>query len=83
VNRTVPEMTENALTGGPFDETGLTVHESRADPVGVLLRVDDSLAGRDSVVLADRRWFRFPEGTDPGCRPAPWWRLGAMATRIR
>ncbi|MEU7581389.1 LysR substrate-binding domain-containing protein [Streptomyces sp. NPDC041068] len=57
-----------ALTRGPFDETGLTVREVRADPVGVLLRSDDPLA--DSAVLksadlADRRWFRFPEGTDP------------------
>ncbi|MEU5703391.1 LysR substrate-binding domain-containing protein [Streptomyces aurantiacus] len=57
-----------ALTRGPFDETGLTVRELRADPVGTLLRADDPLAGRDSLKpadLADRRWFRFPEGTDP------------------
>ncbi|MCA6091940.1 LysR family transcriptional regulator [Streptomyces sp. SCA3-4] len=57
-----------ALTRGPFDETGLTVHELRADPVGALLRADDPLARRDSLKLADlahRRWFRFPEGTDP------------------
>jgi len=56
-----------ALTRGPFDETGLTVRELRADPVGTLLRADDPLAGRDSLELADladRRWFRFPEGTD-------------------
>ncbi|MDQ0773745.1 DNA-binding transcriptional LysR family regulator [Streptomyces aurantiacus] len=57
-----------ALTRGPFDETGLTVRELRADPVGTLLRADDPLARRDSLKpadLADRRWFRFPEGTDP------------------
>ncbi|MFI1972189.1 LysR family transcriptional regulator [Streptomyces cinnamoneus] len=57
-----------ALTRGPFDETGLTVHELRADPVGVLLRADDPLARRDGLKLADladRRWFLFPEGTDP------------------
>ncbi|MFF2809753.1 LysR family transcriptional regulator [Streptomyces sp. NPDC058000] len=57
-----------ALTRGPFDETGLTVHELRADPVGALLRADDPLARRDRLILADladRRWFRFPEGTDP------------------
>ncbi|GGW55869.1 LysR family transcriptional regulator [Streptomyces lucensis JCM 4490] len=57
-----------ALTRGPFDETGLTVHELRADPVGALLRADDPLARRDSLKpadLADRRWFLFPEGTDP------------------
>lgn len=57
-----------ALTRGPFDETGLTVRELRADPAGALLRADDPLAGRDSLALADladRRWFVFPEGTDP------------------
>jgi DNA-binding transcriptional LysR family regulator len=62
-------LVDVALTRGPFDETGLTVHELRADPVGALLRADDPLAGRDSLKLADltdRRWFQFPEGTDPG-----------------
>ncbi|WP_438295741.1 LysR family transcriptional regulator [Streptomyces sp. HUAS TT7] len=57
-----------ALTRGPFDRTGLTVRELRTDPVGALLRSDDVLAGRGSLKLADladRRWFRFPEGTDP------------------
>ncbi|GAA2435438.1 LysR family transcriptional regulator [Streptomyces mauvecolor] len=57
-----------ALTRGPFDETGLTVRALRADPVGALLRADDVLAGRDGLKLADladRRWFRFPAGTDP------------------
>ncbi|GAB2916894.1 LysR family transcriptional regulator [Streptomyces mayteni] len=62
-------LVDVALTRGPFDETGLTVRELRADPVGALLRTDDPLAGRDSLRLADladRRWFRFPAGTDPG-----------------
>ncbi|MDQ0786868.1 DNA-binding transcriptional LysR family regulator [Streptomyces sp. B3I7] len=62
------EAVDVALTRAPFDETGLTVHELRADPVGALLRADDPLARRDSLApaeLADRRWFRFPEGTDP------------------
>ncbi|MFG3114350.1 LysR family transcriptional regulator [Streptomyces sp. NPDC048197] len=57
-----------ALTRGPFNGTGLSVHELRADPVGALLRTDDPLARHDSLKLADladRRWFRFPEGTDP------------------
>ncbi|GAB2818710.1 LysR family transcriptional regulator [Streptomyces daliensis] len=57
-----------ALTRGPFDTTGLTVREPRADPVGALLRADDPLARRDSLSLADlagRRWFRFPRDTDP------------------
>ncbi|GAB3451969.1 LysR family transcriptional regulator [Actinophytocola sediminis] len=57
-----------ALTRGPFDETGLAVRELRADPVGALLRADDPLANHQRLTLADladRRWFRFPEGTDP------------------
>lgn len=61
-------LVDVALTRGPFDETGLTVRELRADPAGALLRADDPLAGRDSLAradLADRRWFVFPEGTDP------------------
>ncbi|MFJ5222056.1 LysR substrate-binding domain-containing protein [Streptomyces sp. NPDC088400] len=61
-------LVDVALTRGPFDETGLTVHELRADPVGAVLRADDPLAGRDRLKLADladRRWFRFPDGTDP------------------
>ncbi|MFJ9030503.1 LysR family transcriptional regulator [Streptomyces sp. NPDC102274] len=61
-------LVDVALTRGPFDETGLTVHALRADPVGALLRADDPLARRDSLKiadLADRRWFLFPEGTDP------------------
>ncbi|WP_042421001.1 LysR family transcriptional regulator [Streptacidiphilus anmyonensis] len=57
-----------ALTRGPFNETGLTVRELRADPVGALLRRDDPLAERADLTLADlsgRRWFQFPAGTDP------------------
>ncbi|MEU6230599.1 LysR substrate-binding domain-containing protein [Streptomyces sp. NPDC047042] len=61
-------LVDIALTRGPFDEKGLTVHELRADPVGALLRGDDPLARRDRLRLADladRRWFVFPAGTDP------------------
>ncbi|TDC69407.1 LysR family transcriptional regulator [Streptomyces hainanensis] len=61
-------LVDVALTRGPFDGTGLTVRELRADPVGALLRTDDPLAGRASLRLADladRHWFRFPAGTDP------------------
>ncbi|WP_037852514.1 LysR family transcriptional regulator [Streptomyces sp. NRRL S-340] len=61
-------LVDVALTRGPFDETGLEVRTLRADPVGALLRADDPLAGRDSLdpaELAGRRWFLFPEGTDP------------------
>ncbi|MFE5941637.1 LysR family transcriptional regulator [Streptomyces sp. NPDC056480] len=57
-----------ALTRAPFDETALAVRELRTDPVGVVLRADDPLAGHDRLRLADlgdRRWFQFPEGTDP------------------
>lgn len=60
-------LVDVALTRGPFDETGLTVHELRADPVGAVLRADDPLAGRAHLAPADlagRRWFRFPDGTD-------------------
>jgi DNA-binding transcriptional LysR family regulator len=61
-------LVDVALTRGPFDETGLTVRRLRADPVGAVLRADDPLAGRDRLDLAElagRRWFRFPDGTDP------------------
>ncbi|MEV3854218.1 LysR substrate-binding domain-containing protein [Streptomyces sp. NPDC050095] len=57
-----------ALTRAPFDETALTVRELRADPVGVVLRADDPLARRGTLRVAelrDRRWFQFPQGTDP------------------
>ncbi|MEU5659029.1 LysR substrate-binding domain-containing protein [Streptomyces sp. NPDC047737] len=57
-----------ALTRAPFDETALTTRVLRTDPVGVVLRADDPLAGRDRLRLAelsDRPWFRFPRGTDP------------------
>ncbi len=61
-------LVDVALTRAPFDETALTVRELRSDPVGVVLRADDPLAGRGrlrSADLGDRRWFQFPRGTDP------------------
>ncbi|MDF0528868.1 LysR family transcriptional regulator [Tsukamurella sp. 8F] len=61
-------LVDVALTRAPFDETGLAVTELRTEPVGALLRTDDPLARRRRLTLADlsrRRWFRFPEGTDP------------------
>jgi DNA-binding transcriptional LysR family regulator len=61
-------LVDVALTRGPFDETGLTLHRLREDPVGAVLRADDPLARRDHLELADlagRQWFRFPDGTDP------------------
>ncbi|MEU6375297.1 LysR substrate-binding domain-containing protein [Streptomyces sp. NPDC046909] len=61
-------LVDVALTRAPFDETALTVRVLRTDPVGVVLRADDPLAGRERLRLAelsDRRWFQFPRGTDP------------------
>ncbi|MET9914089.1 LysR substrate-binding domain-containing protein [Streptomyces sp. NPDC006476] len=61
-------LVDVALTRAPFDETALTVRALRTDPVGVVLRVDDPLARCDRlrlVDLSDRRWFQFPQGTDP------------------
>ncbi|GAB7110047.1 LysR substrate-binding domain-containing protein [Streptomyces phaeofaciens JCM 4814] len=61
-------LVDVALTRAPFNETALTVRELRSDPVGVVLRADDPLARRGHLLLADlgdRRWFQFPQGTDP------------------
>ncbi|WP_432038514.1 LysR family transcriptional regulator [Streptomyces cucumeris] len=61
-------LVDVALTRAPFDATALTVRALRADPVGVVLRADDPLAHRDRLRLAelsDRRWFQFPQDTDP------------------
>ncbi|GAA2280916.1 LysR family transcriptional regulator [Streptomyces ruber] len=61
-------LVDVALTRAPFDETALTVRELRSDPVGVVVRADDPLARHDRLRLAgldDRRWFRFPQDTDP------------------
>lgn len=61
-------LVDVALTRAPFDETALTVRTLRADPVGVVVRADDPLSRRDRLRLAeldDRRWFQFPQGTDP------------------
>jgi len=52
----------------PFDRTGVSIRVLRSDPVGVVLRTDDPLARRDTLQVSDlddRRWFQFPEGTDP------------------
>ncbi|MFI7131476.1 LysR family transcriptional regulator [Nonomuraea sp. NPDC050153] len=61
-------LVDVALTRAPFDDTGIAVQVLRTDPVGVVLRADDPLAGRaglHSSELADRPWFQLPEGTDP------------------
>jgi DNA-binding transcriptional LysR family regulator len=60
-------LADVVFTRTPFDDTGITTHVLRTDPVGVVLRADDPLAGRDALdpaELAGRRWFRLPEGTD-------------------
>lgn len=60
-------LVDVALTRAPFDGTALTTRVLRTDQVGVVLRADDRLARRDRLRLADlsdRRWFRFPPGTD-------------------
>ncbi|HUB42976.1 MAG TPA: LysR substrate-binding domain-containing protein [Streptosporangiaceae bacterium] len=61
-------LADVAVTRTPFDRTGITTLVLRTDPVAVVLRADDPLAGRDIVhvrELADREWFQLPEGTDP------------------
>lgn len=61
-------LVDVALTRAPFDESALTVRTLRSDPVGVVVRADDPLARRGRLrpaELSDRRWFRFPQGTDP------------------
>lgn len=47
-------LVDVALTRGPFDETGPTMHELRVDPVGAVLRADDPLARRDRPGLGRR-----------------------------
>ncbi|MFI9504494.1 LysR family transcriptional regulator [Nocardia sp. NPDC052566] len=61
-------LVDIALTRTPFDQTGITVRVLRTDPVGAVLRADNPLAQRDALrvgELADRLWFRLPDGTDP------------------
>ncbi|MFC4590418.1 LysR family transcriptional regulator [Sphaerisporangium corydalis] len=61
-------LVDVAITRAPFDDTGISTHVLRSDPVGVVLRTDDPLARRGTLRLRDlagRQWFRLPEGTDP------------------
>ncbi|MDA0565688.1 hypothetical protein LG943_15380 [Streptomonospora sp. S1-112] len=61
-------LVDVALTRAPFDTAGISVRVLRADPVGAVLRADDPLAARPRLRvadLADRPWFRLPEGADP------------------
>jgi DNA-binding transcriptional LysR family regulator len=61
-------LVDVALTRLPFDNTGIETYALRVDPVGVVLREDDPLAGEESVAvasLADRGWVRLPDDSDP------------------
>ena len=60
-----------ALTRLPFDDTGIDTVVIGSEPIGVLMRTDDPLAGRDQLrldELRDRRWFRLPDDVDPVLR---------------
>lgn len=60
-------LVDVALTRLPFEDTGLRSHVLHTEPVGLVVRDDDPLAGRTSVRLAelpDRRWVRLPPDTD-------------------
>lgn len=61
-------LVDVALTRAPFTLSGISYQMLRSDPVGVVLRADDPLTVHETLTLgdlADRRWFQFPEGTDP------------------
>jgi DNA-binding transcriptional LysR family regulator len=77
-------LVDAALTRMPFDRTGISTRMLRSDPVGVVLRADDPLAGHGTLQvrdLDDRRWFQFPEGTDPLWRA--YWNGAAPASTAR
>lgn len=72
-------LVDVALTRMPFDRTGISARVLRSDPVGVVVRDDDPLARRGTLQVRDlehRRWFQFPEGTDPKWRA--YWNGGAL-----
>jgi DNA-binding transcriptional LysR family regulator len=72
-------LVDVALTRAPFDDTGISLRVLRSDPIGAVLRADDPLAGHPLRLagLADRPWFRLPEGTDPIWRA--YWNGGSPA----
>jgi DNA-binding transcriptional LysR family regulator len=72
-------LVEVALTRAPFEDAGISTLVLRTDPIGVVLRTDDPLARRYTLSLgdlADRRWFRLPDGTDPVWRT--YWHAGEV-----
>jgi DNA-binding transcriptional LysR family regulator len=57
-----------ALTRMPFDTSGLRTQRLARQPVGLVMRDDDPLAGAASVrvdELTDRNWIQLPRDTDP------------------
>jgi DNA-binding transcriptional LysR family regulator len=77
-------LADVAVTRTPFDRTGISTLVLRSDAVGVVLRADDRLVGRDVVHvrdLADRQWFQLPEGTDPVWRA--YWNGTKAGDRLR
>jgi DNA-binding transcriptional LysR family regulator len=57
-----------ALTRMPFDTSGLRTQLLARQPVGLVMRDDDPLAGAASVrvdELTDRDWIQLPLDTDP------------------
>jgi DNA-binding transcriptional LysR family regulator len=61
-------LVDVAVTRAPFDATELRTHVLLSEPIGLVMREDDPLAGHTAVTvsnLTDRRWIRLPEGTDP------------------
>ena len=48
-------LADVALTRTPFDRTGISAYVLRSDSVGVVLRADDPLAGRDLLHLRGSR----------------------------
>ncbi|MFF3573493.1 LysR family transcriptional regulator [Nocardia jiangxiensis] len=61
-------LVDVALTRTPFEDNGISTRILRRIPVGVVLRGDDPLAGRESIGsddLTDRRWVRLPDNADP------------------
>jgi hypothetical protein len=66
----------------PFDRTGISTRVLRSDPVGVVLRVDDPLAQRGTLVITPGRKhsLSFRSLT---CSPAGWSSPGTDPTPTR
>ncbi|MEU2931092.1 LysR substrate-binding domain-containing protein [Streptomyces sp. NPDC007251] len=76
-------LVDVAMTRTPFDATGISTHVLRSVSVGAIMRVNDPLAERTSVSVADlvgRKWVRLPDGTDPVW--TAYWTGGAPDTAL-